>query len=139
VALAGFKPDEVELTVEQNVLTLEGRKSDKEERTFLHRGISSRNFKRQFTLADHVEVGGAVFENGLLIAICSGRSRKRRSRVASRSAARPRAPSPRSSPRRLIGQTSGPDRSTPCGYPPRGALSTRRNDGGSHAADDREI
>ena len=67
VALAGFKPDEVELTVEQNVLTLEGRKSDKEERTFLHHGISARNFKRQFTLADHVEVKGARFENGLLI------------------------------------------------------------------------
>jgi HSP20 family molecular chaperone IbpA len=46
VALAGFKPDEVELTVEQNVLTLEGRKSEKEGKTFLHRGISARNFKR---------------------------------------------------------------------------------------------
>ena len=67
VALAGFKSEEVELTVEQNVLTLEGRKSDKEERTFLHRGISARNFKRQFTLADHVEVKGAGFENGLLV------------------------------------------------------------------------
>ncbi|WP_028160910.1 Hsp20 family protein [Bradyrhizobium japonicum] len=67
VALAGFKPDEVDLTVEQNVLTLESRKSDKEERTFLHRGISARNFKRQFTLADHVEVRGASFENGLLV------------------------------------------------------------------------
>src|ERR1700750_2328074 len=67
VALAGFSPDEVGLTVEQNVLTLEGRKSDKEGRTFLHRGISARNFKRQFTLADHVEVKGAQFENGLLV------------------------------------------------------------------------
>src|ERR1700760_70560 len=67
VALAGFKPDEVELTVEQNVLTLEGRESDKKDRTFLHRGISARHFKRQFTLADHVEVRGAIFENGLLI------------------------------------------------------------------------
>jgi molecular chaperone IbpA len=67
VALAGFTPEEVALTVERNVLTLEGRKSDKEERTFLHRGISARNFKRQFTLADHVEVKGARFENGLLV------------------------------------------------------------------------
>jgi molecular chaperone IbpA len=67
VALAGFTPDEVALTVEQNVLTLEGRKSDKEEKTFLHHGISARSFKRQFTLADHVEVKGARFENGLLI------------------------------------------------------------------------
>jgi len=67
VALAGVKPDEVELTVEQNVLTLEGRKSNKEGQTFLHRGISARNFKRQFTLADHVEVKGARLENGLLV------------------------------------------------------------------------
>ena len=36
-------------------------------RTFLHRGISARNFKRQFTLADHVGVKGAHFENGLLV------------------------------------------------------------------------
>jgi len=67
VALAGFMPDEVTLTAEQNVLTLEGRKAEKEEKAFLHRGISTRNFKRQFTLADHVEVKGARFENGLLL------------------------------------------------------------------------
>jgi len=67
VALAGFTPDEVALTVEHNVLTLEGRKGEKEGKTFLHRGISARSFKRQFTLADHVEVKGARFENGLLI------------------------------------------------------------------------
>jgi molecular chaperone IbpA len=67
VALAGFAPEEVALTVEQNILTLESRKSEKEDKTFLHRGISARNFKRQFTLADHVEVKGARFENGLLV------------------------------------------------------------------------
>jgi molecular chaperone IbpA len=67
VALAGFTPDEVALTTKQNVLTLEGRKAEKDEKTFLHRGISTRSFKRQFTLADHVEVKGAHFENGLLI------------------------------------------------------------------------
>ena len=67
VALAGFTPNEVALTVEQNVLTLEGHKSEKEGKTYLHRGISARDFRRQFTLADHVEVRGASFENGLLI------------------------------------------------------------------------
>ena len=67
VALAGFTPEEVSLTSEQNVLTLEGRKNDQEGKTFLHRGISTRNFKRQFTLADYVEVRGARFENGLLL------------------------------------------------------------------------
>lgn len=67
VALAGFAPDEVALSVELNVLTLEGRKSEKEEKIYLHRGISARNVKRQFTLAEHVEVKGARFENGLLV------------------------------------------------------------------------
>ena len=67
VALAGFTPDEVTLTAEENVLTLEGRKAENGEKTFLHRGISARNFKRQFTLAEHVEVKGARFENGLLV------------------------------------------------------------------------
>ena len=67
VALAGFTPEEVALTSEQNVLTLEGRKAEKEGTSFLHRGISTRSFKRQFTLADHVEVKGAHFENGLLV------------------------------------------------------------------------
>lgn len=66
VALAGFSPDDVTLTAEQNVLTLEGRKAEKDERTFLHRGISARPFKRQFSLADFVEVRSAQFENGLL-------------------------------------------------------------------------
>lgn len=67
MALAGFKPEEVALTVEQSVLTLEGRKGEKEGKTFLRRGISARNFKRQFTLAHHVEVKDAHFENGLLV------------------------------------------------------------------------
>jgi molecular chaperone IbpA len=67
VALAGFSPDEISLTAEQNVLTLEGRKAEREGRDFLYRGISARPFKRQFTLADHVEVKGASFENGLLV------------------------------------------------------------------------
>jgi len=67
VALAGFSPDEISLTAEQNVLTLDGRKAEKEGRDFLYRGISARPFKRQFTLADHVEVKSASFENGLLV------------------------------------------------------------------------
>jgi molecular chaperone IbpA len=67
VALAGFSPDEITLTVEQNVLTIEGRKAEKEGRDFLYRGISARPFKRQFSLADHVEVKNASFDNGLLV------------------------------------------------------------------------
>jgi molecular chaperone IbpA len=48
------------------VVTIEGSKSEKAERDFLYRGISTRNFKRQFNLADHVEVKSAAFDNGLL-------------------------------------------------------------------------
>jgi molecular chaperone IbpA len=66
LALAGFAPDEIAITAEQNVLTVEGGKTEKPERTFLYRGISNRPFKRQFSLADYVQVGGATFDNGLL-------------------------------------------------------------------------
>jgi len=67
LALAGFSPDEITVTAEQNVLTVEGRKTEKQQREFLHHGISFRPFKRQFNLADHVQVKGASFNNGLLL------------------------------------------------------------------------
>ena len=66
LALAGFAPDEIAITAEQNVLTVEGRKAEKPQREFLYRGISARPFKRQFDLADYVQVRGATFDNGLL-------------------------------------------------------------------------
>jgi len=66
LAVAGFSPDDIAITAEQNVLTIEGRKPDKEEREYLYQGISARHFKRQFNLADHVQVTSAAFENGLL-------------------------------------------------------------------------
>jgi molecular chaperone IbpA len=66
LALAGFSPDEISITAEQNVLTVEGRKADKAQREFLYQGISSRPFKRQFNLADYVQVKSAAFDNGLL-------------------------------------------------------------------------
>jgi molecular chaperone IbpA len=66
LALAGFAPDEIAITAEQNVLTVEGGKTEKTERNFLYHGISTRPFKRQFNLADYVQVRGASFDNGLL-------------------------------------------------------------------------
>src|SRR3979411_3054363 len=66
LALAGFAPDEIAITAEQSVLTVEGRKAEKQQREFLYQGISSRPFKRQFSLADYVQVKGAAFDNGLL-------------------------------------------------------------------------
>lgn len=65
LALAGFRPDEVSVTAEQNVLTIEGRKTD-QKREYLYQGISERHFRRQFNLADYVQVTGASFDNGLL-------------------------------------------------------------------------
>lgn len=66
LALAGFTPDDVTITAEQNVLTVEGRKSAKGEHQYLYQGISSRPFRRIFNLADYVQVKGASFENGML-------------------------------------------------------------------------
>jgi molecular chaperone IbpA len=69
LAVAGFTPDDITITAEQNVLTVEGRKAektDKTERHYLHQGISGRAFRRQFNLADYVKVSEAVFEHGLL-------------------------------------------------------------------------
>jgi molecular chaperone IbpA len=66
LAVAGFSPDEISVTAEQNVVTIEGNKADKTEREYLYRGISTRGFKRQFNLADYVQVKNASFDNGLL-------------------------------------------------------------------------
>jgi molecular chaperone IbpA len=66
LAVAGFAPQDIAITAEQNVVTIEGSKADKAERDVLYRGISTRNFKRQFNLADYVQVKSATFDNGLL-------------------------------------------------------------------------
>ena len=66
LALAGFTPDEVSITAEQNVLTVEGPKTSKGEHEYLYHGISARPFRRVFNLADYVQVKAASFDNGLL-------------------------------------------------------------------------
>jgi molecular chaperone IbpA len=66
LALAGFTQDEVTITAEQSVLTVEGRKAEKDGHQYLYRGISARPFRRVFNLADYVEVKGASFDQGLL-------------------------------------------------------------------------
>jgi molecular chaperone IbpA len=66
LALAGFVPEDIAVTAEQNVLTVEGRKSDKGDHQYLYQGISARPFRRAFNLADYVQVKDATFENGLL-------------------------------------------------------------------------
>ena len=67
LAVAGFAESDLSITVEDRQLVIRGRqKDDSEGRVFLHRGIASRQFQRSFVLADGVEVGEAVLENGLL-------------------------------------------------------------------------
>jgi molecular chaperone IbpA len=67
LALAGFTPEQVTITAEQNVLTVEGAKPAKAEHEYLYQGIATRPFRRVFNLADHVQVKGASYENGLLM------------------------------------------------------------------------
>jgi molecular chaperone IbpA len=66
LAVAGFTREEITVIAEQSVLTVEGRKAEKGEHQFLYQGISARPFRRQFNLADYVQVKGATFENGML-------------------------------------------------------------------------
>jgi molecular chaperone IbpA len=71
LAIAGFREGDIKITVEKNILTIKGeQRQDLDELTteveYLHRGISSRDFTRTFTLAEHVEVAGAKAENGIL-------------------------------------------------------------------------
>src|SRR5690606_29667 len=67
LAVAGFEPDELTVELEDRQLTVAGEKvADGAERSYLHRGIATRRFRRTFLLADGFEVEGARLENGLL-------------------------------------------------------------------------
>jgi molecular chaperone IbpA len=66
LAAAGFSADELNITARQNLLTVSGQKKADEKRQYLYEGIAARGFERQFSLADHVEVRGASYENGIL-------------------------------------------------------------------------
>jgi molecular chaperone IbpA len=67
MAVAGFSEPEIKIEVKETALTVAGTKAaDEKARTFLHRGIATRAFERRFQLADHVEVKGADFKDGLL-------------------------------------------------------------------------
>ena len=67
LAVAGFREEDLSITVEDRQLVIRGRQSeDAQDRVFLHRGIAARQFQRSFVLAEGVDVGEAVMENGLL-------------------------------------------------------------------------
>ena len=67
LAVAGFSEGDLSITVEDRQLVIKGRqKEDTGDRIFLHRGIAARQFQRSFVLAEGVDVGDAIIENGLL-------------------------------------------------------------------------
>ena len=73
LAVAGFKPDEIDITAQQNVLIVTGKKQDEAQggssagaSDYIYRGIANRSFERRFALADHIQVRGADLKDGLL-------------------------------------------------------------------------
>ncbi len=67
LAVAGFRREDLDIAVENGVLTVSGKRADEQvERKFLHRGIANRAFERRFNLAEHVEVSEAALSDGML-------------------------------------------------------------------------
>ena len=71
LAVAGFKPEEIDITAQQNVLLVSGRKKEDSDggsggNNYIYRGIATRSFERRFALADHIQVRGADMKDGLL-------------------------------------------------------------------------
>lgn len=67
LAVAGFRDEDLSITLEDRQLVIRGRQSDDSDaRVFLHRGIAARQFQRSFVLAEGVDVSGATVEHGLL-------------------------------------------------------------------------
>jgi HSP20 family molecular chaperone IbpA len=67
LAVAGFAPDQLEVSTENGELSIRGKQCEEQPREFLHRGIAARQFKRSFRLASGVEVRKAELQNGLLV------------------------------------------------------------------------
>jgi HSP20 family molecular chaperone IbpA len=66
LALAGFTPEQITVMPQQNRLTVTGTKGDNGKEDYIYQSIAARPFERNFSLADHVEVEGATFDNGVL-------------------------------------------------------------------------
>ena len=70
LAVAGFRPDEIDITSQQSQLIVSGRKSEESGEggpDYIYRGIANRSFERRFALADHIQVRGADLKDGLLV------------------------------------------------------------------------
>jgi molecular chaperone IbpA len=68
IAVAGFSIEDIEVEVDQNELTIRGQRKQEEttEKEYLHRGLAYREFQKSFTLAEHMQVGEAVIQDGVL-------------------------------------------------------------------------
>ena len=66
LAVAGFKPGEIDITAQQNLLVVKGSRAEAEGKDFVHIGIANRSFERRFELADFVRVESADLADGLL-------------------------------------------------------------------------
>jgi molecular chaperone IbpA len=66
LAVAGFTKDEIDIQVQEGNLTIKGDKKDKDDSTYLHRGIGTRSFTKVITIADTIEVRGAEIKDGIL-------------------------------------------------------------------------
>ncbi|MBL4725900.1 MAG: Hsp20 family protein [Rhizobiaceae bacterium] len=66
LAVAGFTQDDLDITIEENQLTIKGQQQDDEDREYLHHGIAARQFQKAFVLAEGIEIDNAELQNGLL-------------------------------------------------------------------------
>jgi molecular chaperone IbpA len=112
LAVAGFSEDELEIEQRATELYVMGNKTAKDDKTYLHRGISARSFRRKFHIADHVKVLGAGIENGLLnidlIREIPEESRPRRIQIAAGSATKAAKPAEEQSEAKEPGKKASP-------------------------------
>jgi molecular chaperone IbpA len=66
MAVSGFGPEDLDITVKEDALLVSGRSTKEEQAKYLHHGLARRAFERRFQLAEHIKVTGAALENGLL-------------------------------------------------------------------------
>lgn len=67
LAVAGFTEKDIEITQQENSLVVSGQKTEEDTASYIHRGIATRNFKREFVLGDRVEVKTAGLKDGMLV------------------------------------------------------------------------
>jgi molecular chaperone IbpA len=67
LAVAGFTDKDIEITQQENALIVTGQKTDEDTANYLHRGIATRNFKREFVLGDRIEIKTAALKDGMLV------------------------------------------------------------------------